>query len=439
VDTVIFLTNMRRLFNILFWSVISAAFIGPGTVTTAASSGARFQFGLMWALVFSTVACLVLQEASARVTVVTGRPLARTIRMRYGVGAAGWMTLALVPGAVVLGCAAYQAGNILGSVAGARLGLDLPPSLLTVAIGSAAGGLLWFGTTAFVARLLGLVVAAMGLTFLACAALVAPAPGALLRGALVPSIPPGGSLLVLGLIGTTVVPYNLFLGSGIAKGQKLGDMRFGLSVAVVFGGLISMGVLVVGTTVAGPFGFDALASALSERMGGWAAGFFAFGLFAAGLSSAITAPLAAAITAGGFFDTDGGRKWVENSWRYRLVWLLVLATGVAFGLAGVRPVPAIVIAQALNGVLLPMVAVFLFVVVNDRSVMGEDGVNGAPSNVLTGLVVAVAILLGLFKTAQAVTGALGLPALGERALLLISAVATAAVAWPVYRAVRRRR
>jgi hypothetical protein len=59
--------------------------------------------------------------------------------------------------------------------------------------------------------------------------------------------------------------------------------------------------------------------------------------------------------------------------------------------------------------------------------------------VLTGLVVAVAILLGLFKTAQAVTGALGLPALGERALLLISAVATAAVAWPVYRAVRRRR
>ena len=67
---------MQRLLNILLWSVIAAAFIGPGTVTTAASSGARFGFALLWALLFSTVACLVLQEASARVAVVSGRTLA---------------------------------------------------------------------------------------------------------------------------------------------------------------------------------------------------------------------------------------------------------------------------------------------------------------------------------------------------------------------------
>ena len=77
------------------------------------------------------------------------------------------------------------------------------------------------------------------------------------------SLPDGASLLVLGLIGTTVVPYNLFLGSGIARGQKLGDMRFGLSIAVVLGGLISMGGLVVGTAVDGPFVFAALADALA--------------------------------------------------------------------------------------------------------------------------------------------------------------------------------
>ena len=54
---------MRRLAAILFWSIIAAAFIGPGTVTTAASAGAAFELRLLWALVFSTVACLVLQEA----------------------------------------------------------------------------------------------------------------------------------------------------------------------------------------------------------------------------------------------------------------------------------------------------------------------------------------------------------------------------------------
>jgi Mn2+/Fe2+ NRAMP family transporter len=429
---------MQRLFNILFWSIISAAFIGPGTVTTAASSGARFVYALLWALLFSTVACLVLQEASARVTVVTGHSLAQAIRRQYGTGLAGGLTLALVPGAIILGCAAYQAGNILGSVAGARLGMDISPAVLTLSIGIIAGLLLGFGSTALVARLLGVVVAAMGITFLACAVLVGPAVGPLLRGALVPSLPSGSSLLVLGLIGTTVVPYNLFLGSGIARGQKLGDMRFGLSIAVVLGGLISMGVLVVGTAVDGPFGFAALADALALRLGDWAAGFFAFGLFAAGLSSAVTAPLAAAVTARGFFES-GDDSWTERSWRYRSVWLGVLATGVAFGLADVRPIPAIVVAQALNGVLLPLVAVFLFLAVNDRSLMGERGINGGVSNTATALVVAVAILLGVYKAAQAVSGTLGLPGLGEQALLAVSASVTAFIAWPVYRAVRRRR
>ena len=51
---------MRRLLAVLFWSVLAAAFIGPGTVTTAASSGSRFGTSLLWALVFSTLACWAL-------------------------------------------------------------------------------------------------------------------------------------------------------------------------------------------------------------------------------------------------------------------------------------------------------------------------------------------------------------------------------------------
>jgi manganese transport protein len=95
---------MQRFLQILFWSVISAAFIGPGTVTTAASSGARFGYSLLWALLFSTVACLVLQEASARVTIVSGRTLAGAIRRRFRGGAGGVLVTAMVLGAVVLGC-----------------------------------------------------------------------------------------------------------------------------------------------------------------------------------------------------------------------------------------------------------------------------------------------------------------------------------------------
>ncbi|HMB53664.1 MAG TPA: divalent metal cation transporter, partial [Thermoanaerobaculia bacterium] len=361
---------MKRLLAVLLWSVIAAAFIGPGTVTTAASAGAAHGLTLLWALTFSTVATLVLQEAAARLTVVSGRDLGRALAERSG--GAGLLAVVVVLGAVVVGCAAYEAGNVLGAVAGLTLALDLSPAALTVACGVLATALLLLGNPRTVARALSALVAVMGLAFLLTAVSLAPAPGAVAAGALLPSFPVGSGLLVLGLVGTTVVPYNLFLGSGVAAGQDLGEMRFGLTVAVVFGGLISMGVLVVGTAVVGEFSFAALAAVLGERLGSWAGGLFAAGLAAAGLTSAVTAPLAASLTAAGLFGKDAApERWAPRSWRFRAVWAGVLATGLVFGLSGVRPVPVILVAQALNGVLLPWVAVFLLLAVNDRGLMGE--------------------------------------------------------------------
>ncbi|HLM67497.1 MAG TPA: divalent metal cation transporter, partial [Longimicrobium sp.] len=113
---------MKRILQVLFWSLIPAAFIGPGTVTTAASAGAGHGYALLWALTFSTIATLVLQEASARITVVSGRNLAEAIRDRFRGGAAGVLVVMLVLGAIVLGNAAYEAGNVLGASAGAALG-----------------------------------------------------------------------------------------------------------------------------------------------------------------------------------------------------------------------------------------------------------------------------------------------------------------------------
>lgn len=430
---------MNRILNILFWSIIAAAFIGPGTVTTAASSGAQFDFSLLWALLFSTLACLVLQEASARVTVVSGKNLGQAIREQFHGRAVGIIVLLLMLGAIVLGCAAYEAGNILGSIAGAALGTGIHPRILTVAIGLLAGLLLFFGTTKIVARLLGVIVGVMGVAFLITAVLIKPPIGAVIKGTFVPTLPEGSGILVLGLIGTTVVPYNLFLGSGIAAGQKLGELRFGLSIAVLLGGLISMGILVVGTVITGPFSFQSLSGALSGRLGGWAGTFFALGLFTAGFSSAITAPLAAAITAKGLFDTREDDRWHERSSRYRGVWLLILLTGVVFGLIGIRPIPAIILAQALNGILLPFVAIFLFLVVNDRSLMGETGINHVFSNICMGSVVAVTIVLGVSRTAKAVTSALSLPMLDQKELLIASAVVTAILALPIVRMAYRRR
>ena len=436
---------VRRIWSILFWSVISAAFIGPGTVTTAASAGAGYGYALLWALLFSTLACLVLQEAAARLTVVSGRDLGEALRLQYRGGVSGLVVLGLVLGAIVLGCAAYEAGNILGGAAGAALGVDLLPRTLTLIIGVVAATVLWLGRTAVVARLLGVFVAVMGIAFLATAWRLGPEPVGLIRGTVVPALPSGAGLLVLGLIGTTVVPYNLFLGSGLARGQKLGELRFGLSIAVILGGIVSMGIVVVGTAVEGTFSFEALAEVLSVRLGDGARRFFAVGLCAAGVSSAITAPIAAAITARSLFSptasshSEGSEAWSDRGWKFRSVWLAILAVGVAFGVAEVKPIPAILLAQALNGVLLPLVAVFLLLSVNDRRLVGRDGLNGVPGNAALGAVVAITVMLGLNNVAKALVAALGLNPPSEQALLL-GAVGVAVVgAVPVWHRVRRLR
>ncbi len=430
---------MNRLLHILFWSVISAAFIGPGTVATAASSGAQFGYSLLWALLFSTLACLILQEASARITIVSGQNLGEAIRSQFQGKTTGFMVLLLVLGAIILGSAAYEAGNILGGVAGAELGTGIHKNILTLAIGLIAGILLYFGSTRTVARILGIVVALMGISFLLTAILLKPHWGDILTGLVFPSFPAGSGLLIMGLIGTTVVPYNLFLGSGIAAGQKLSDLRFGLSVAVILGGVISMGVLIVGTSIPGRFSFDALAQTLSSGLGEWSKYFFAFGLFAAGFSSAITAPLAAAITAKSLFSSDQKDKWNEQSWRYKSMWLGILVIGIIFGLTDVQPIPVIILAQALNGILLPFIAVFLFLIVNDRQLMGESGINSRFLNICSGFVMIITILLGVNNLFKAIAKAIDIPTPKGLILFLVSGAITLFLAIPIAKTVKKRR
>jgi Mn2+/Fe2+ NRAMP family transporter len=294
-----------------------------------------------------------------------------------------------------------------------------------------------------VSRILGGVVAFMGVAFLLTAARLGPDPSALVRGTLLPALPPDSSLLVMGLIGTTVVPYNLFLGSGLARGQTLGELRFGLSVAVVLGGAISMAVLVVGTAVDPPLAFEALGETLRARLGGWAESLFAWGLLAAGLSSAITAPLAAAVSAASLLSPRGdgadAAGWREASWRFRGVWLLVVLTGMGFGLAEVQPIPAILLAQALNGVLLPFVAVFLMLVVNDARLVGREGLNGLFSNTVMAVVVAVTVLLGTLSVWRAVARVAGFAPPSEARLLLLAGLVVVGLVYPLGRAVVARR
>lgn len=386
--------------------LVTAAFIGPGTVTTASVAGAGYGFDLVWAAVFAIVATMILQEMSARLGIVSRSGLGEALRATFTSPVTGVIVAVLVVAAIAVGNAAFQTGNIAGAAVALNTISGVPTSVWAVVVGLGAFALLFTGVYRFIEIAMIALVGLMTVVFIVTAVVVRPDLGDMAAG-LVPSIPDGSTITVIALIGTTVVPYNLFLHASSAREKWTADIppaaalpqaRTDTYLSVGIGGVITLAIIttaaaslfVQGMTVTDGV---SMAKQLEPLLGASAKWFFAIGLFAAGLTSAITAPLAAAFAVCGML----GWKMDLKSWRFRGVWITVLVIGAVLAvLVGKSPVPAIIFAQTANGLLLPIIAVFLLVVVNRRQVMGEHR-NNLARNLAGAIVVLVATGLGLFN------------------------------------------
>lgn len=371
-------------------TLVTAAFIGPGTVITASLAGANYGYALVWALLFSVFATMVLQEMAARLGIVTGRGLGENLRQLVQHPLLRWPLLLLVIAAIVVGNSAYQGGNISGAALGAdalfgdiglinRWHTATGINLWALLLGFIAAMVLWFGQYKLIERCLIVLVLLMSLAFIGTMLLTKPDLPALLKGAFWPLIPPGAVLSVVALIGTTVVPYSLFLHAAAAAQkwpqsqtasqattqQALRASTRDIAVAIPLGGLIS--IAIVSTAAAAFFGREQtldnvaqLAQALTPLFGTAATWCLALGLLAAGLSSAITAPLAAAYALTGIL----GKPLNLKQPLFRLTWLVIIVCGVALSSIGVRPLKVIWFAQVANGILLPLICLCLLLAMN---------------------------------------------------------------------------
>ncbi|MGB3465698.1 MAG: Nramp family divalent metal transporter [Cyclobacteriaceae bacterium] len=386
--------------------MVAAAFIGPGTITVCSRAGASFGLTLLWALLFSAIATIVLQNMVVKLTLSSGKTLAENVRIGFENHTLSILASILIIAAIFLGGIAYESGNI----AGAALALNsfsgemqleagkYSIDLYGMIIGVIAIALLYIGRYKLIEKVLIALVLTMSIVFITTAIIAMPSFTDVLSGMLVPSIPEGSTLTIIGLIGTTIVPYNLFLQSGAlinSKHQSIETAKGETVLSVSVGGLISMAIIITSSFVF--FGDERamentndLAVQLEPLLGKWSGVFMTAGFFAAGISSAITAPLAAS------YAVAGVMNWPANLRDPKLmtVWFSTIILGIFFYSLGIKPLQLITIAQVANGLLLPFIAVFLIYLVNKRSIIGQRK-NSLLSNAVGIIIIGTVIFLGL--------------------------------------------
>ena len=199
-----------------------------------------------------------------------------------------------------------------------------------------------------------------------------------------------------------MVPYNIFLHSNLVR-EKWGDEyperalkkgRFDNAVSITVGGLITLAILSTAAAVMFTHGLAAesaadLAEPLRPTLGAFAPWALAIGLFAAGLTSAIAGPLGAAYAITGVLGWSSDLK----DPKFRAIFLTVVIVGAIIAITGANPIQVIILAQAANGILLPVIAFFLLITMNNRRLLGEHA-NGAVANLLGGAVFLITLVLG---------------------------------------------
>ena len=406
----------NRLKDIGPAALVTAAFIGPGTITTCTLAGASWGYSLLWGLLFSTIATIILQGMSAKLGIIGRMSLGEAISVSYRNRALRYLAIGMVLIAIGVGNSAYEAGNIMG----ASLGLEAVTGLTTIGNGAfqirlwplitgmMAMLLLYTGSYRSIERILIALVIVISITFVASAVMVRPSVTGIIKGLFIPSVPGGSVLMLISLIGTTVVPYNLFLHSSTAMEKwsgREGLARSGVDslVSIGVGGVISSAIVITSAvaflgTGKEIHGTGDLALQLEPLLGKSARYFMAAGIFSAGISSAVTAPLAAAYAITGVLGLRKGLKDRE----FRIVWMMVLLTGIVFATFGLKPVRIILMAQFANGLLLPVLALFLMKVMNNKEILGSE-TNTRLTNIAGIMIILITFLLGL-KSIGSVTG-----------------------------------
>lgn len=357
-------------------AIITAAFIGPGTITTCIKAGYEEGYLLMGIMIFAIIVAMIIQIFAAKVGIITQMGISKNIRESAHSAIEKNLSILLITIAIFIGNTAFEAGNISGATIGlsGMIGNNVPNTIEVLIITIIIFGLLWNGSYKKMEFLLEIMVLAMAICFVIVAILVNPNMFQIIKGIFNFRIFQRDSMLIGALIGTTVGPYSIFLHSDVSAERwhstdDLKYMIFDTIISIGIGGIISCCIMTAAATIGNNLQITELtvgnfAMALSIPIGRIGQFIFYLGLLAAGVTSAITAPLAAAYTIVGI---SFSQKVDKQCWNFRIVWIFVLVIGAIISIIwGNSPAEIIVIVQIANALILPFIMIFLYKCLNNR-------------------------------------------------------------------------
>jgi len=395
-----------------FWKTLGVFFalFGPGIITsnvdndaggitTYSLAGSEFGLSLLWTLIPITLALIVIQEMCARMGVVSGKGLSDLIRERFGARATFYLMIALF---------LTNLGNAISNFAGVAASMEIFGVSKYVSVPLSAFFVWWLvvkGSYKSVEKAF-LVACLFYISYIVSGVMVKPDWADITSAFLTPTIEftPQYLTLAVGVVGTTIAPWMQFYlqSSVVDKGLKPEDYQYA-RMDVVFGSIIvnivAFFIILLCAVTIHQSGVQIetakdAALALAPLAGKYCTWLFAFGLLNASLFAASILPLSTAYTICEAFgwESSVNRKFAEAPQFYGLYSIMIILGAAVILFPDLPLIPIMFYSQVINGVLLPVILIFMLILVNDRKIMGKFS-NGWALNLISLSTIAVLIIL----------------------------------------------
>ena len=386
------------------------AAMGPGIVTAMAGNdaggistystvGAKFGYMTLWIIPIMCVLLIVVQTTATRMGAVTGKGFSALIRESFGIRLTALAMMALLIGNVA---------TTFSEFAGVASGMEMfgVPRWISVPVAAAAvWGLIVGGSYKRVQNIF-LMLSCVFATYVVAAVLAQPDWSETFQHTLVPAASSDLSFLSLtvAMVGTTIAPWMMFFAQSnvVEKGVRVRDLpyqRIDAVTGAVVGCIVAWFIIVTTGTVLFPQGIEvesaeAAAAALEPFAGEYAKALFAIGLVAASLLAACVLPLTTAFVICEAFGWEAGVSftWKEAPLFKGIFTFVIFVSAVVILIPNIDLMGIMLTAQFVNGVILPVLLVFMAIICTDKHVMGKYTVGKVTRALLYLTIVAVGIL-----------------------------------------------